>query len=307
MGPAAVPQKVIDLARRLPPRLRLGTSSWSFPGWMGLVYDRKASTTDLARHGLSAYAAHPLLRAVGIDRAFYEPLTVAQLEEYAASVPDDFRFLMKAAGRCTSPSEREGRSFRDNPHFLDADFATREVVHPFVEGLRRKRGPLLFQFPPLGPVHTKAPGRFAERLFGFLQALPRGPWYAVEIRDRELLTPDYITALVEAGATHCLNVHSRMPDVSTQLDAAERALGGRVVVRWMLGAGLEYEDAKSRYSPFSRLVDEDEKTRQALASLCLERAMVGDEVLVIANNKAEGCAPMTLQRLAEAIVARMST
>ena len=45
------------------PRAR-GTSSWSFPGWAGIVYDSKVSQTTLARHGLAAYARHPLFRTV---------------------------------------------------------------------------------------------------------------------------------------------------------------------------------------------------------------------------------------------------
>jgi uncharacterized protein YecE (DUF72 family) len=32
----------------------------------------------LAKNGLSAYAQHPLLRCVGIDRSFYRPLTEGQ-------------------------------------------------------------------------------------------------------------------------------------------------------------------------------------------------------------------------------------
>ena len=65
VGPAAVADDLQALADRLSPRIRLGTSSWSFPGWEGIVFDRKASTAVLARRGLGAYARHPLLRAVG--------------------------------------------------------------------------------------------------------------------------------------------------------------------------------------------------------------------------------------------------
>lgn len=35
------------VAERLPDALRLGTSSWSFPGWAGIVYDRPASERQL--------------------------------------------------------------------------------------------------------------------------------------------------------------------------------------------------------------------------------------------------------------------
>jgi hypothetical protein len=67
------------LAARLNPRIRLGASTWSYPGWAGIVWDEGPySEAVLAKNGLTAYAQHPLLRCVGIDRSFYRPLTDAQ-------------------------------------------------------------------------------------------------------------------------------------------------------------------------------------------------------------------------------------
>ena len=75
VDPANVPDEVRRLATRLPAAIRLGTSSWSFPGWTGLVFaprnGKPATEQVLARHGLPAYAAHPLLRTVSLDRTFY--------------------------------------------------------------------------------------------------------------------------------------------------------------------------------------------------------------------------------------------
>jgi uncharacterized protein YecE (DUF72 family) len=307
IAPAALADSVRAIAEALPRNIRLGTSSWSFPGWAGIVYADKHTPGDLSRRGLPAYQRHPLFRAVGVDRTFYGALPASELRAYADQVGDDFRFLVKAAGQVTTPWQHppggEGR-FEKNPSFLDHDWARDHVVSPFVDGLGAKGGPLVFQFTPLGARITKEPERFAVRLHNFLDKLPRGPWYAVEIRDRELLTADYVAALVAAGASHCLNVHSRMPDIRVQHEAAGEALRGRLVVRWMLHAGLEYEEAKDRYAPFNRLVDEDPGTREAVAEICLAHAKRGDEVIVIANNKAEGCAPASLRKLAETVVAR---
>ena len=49
------------LAARLPTGVHFGTSSWSFPGWKGLVYSGARTQTMLAREGLREYATHPLL------------------------------------------------------------------------------------------------------------------------------------------------------------------------------------------------------------------------------------------------------
>lgn len=305
--PAPLADTLRETAAALPRNIRLGTSSWSFPGWAGIVYADKHTPGELSREGLPAYQKHPLFRAVGVDRTFYGAIPESELATYAAQVGDDFRFLVKAGGQVTTPWQRDSESsgrFVPNPDFLDAAWATDNAVAPFVEAFGAKAGPLVFQFTPLGGRITKEPERFAVRLHAFLDRLPKGPWYAVEIRDRELLTSDYVAALVATGATHCLNVHSRMPDVRTQHEAAGEALRSRVVVRWMLHAGLVYEEAKDRYKPFNRLVDEDPETRAGLAEIALVHSRRGDEVIVIANNKAEGCAPASLRKLAEAIVER---
>ena len=306
VGPAEVPADVRGIVEALPPNVRLGTSSWSFPGWHGLVYDRAASEQQLARQGLAAYAHHPLLRTVGIDRTFYGPLGVDDFAAYAEAVPDDFRFLVKAWGQCTMPLLRDGtgRLAEPNPSFLDAAFAEREVIGAFCEGLGEKAGPLVFQFPPLGRSTTAEPQRFCERLAGFLAALRAGPLYAVELRDRKLFGASYLDALESAGATHCFNVHPRMPALAAQWKVAGSRPSDALVVRWMLHSGLRYKEALERYEPFDKLVDEDAETRETLARLAVEEIPATRPIVIVANNKAEGSAPRTVFKLAEAIAAQ---
>lgn len=302
VGPAEVPPDLSDLARAVPAPVRLGTSSWSFPGWAGIVYDHEAPQALLARQGLAAYAKHPLLRAVGIDRTFYAPISATAFAEYAVAVPDDFRFLVKAANLCTAPGLRSADGgYVPNERYLDPAFASDQVVGPLVEGLGPKAGPLVFQFPPQGGAVVRGPERFAERLQRFLDALPRGPLYAVELRDRELFGPAYLAMLDTVGARHCFCIHPRMPSIADQWELAQGARPGPLIVRWMLGGDQEYEAARDRYAPFDRLVDEDPSSRGSIADFCLDHARRGLESFVIANNKAEGSAPRTVFKLAERI------
>jgi len=307
--PAAADARWQDLAARLPAEIHLGTSSWHFPGWATLVYDRPADERVLGREGLSAYAQHPLLRCVGIDRTFYSPVPAAELRHYAEQVPPGFRFVVKAPMLCTATSMRgePGALPVPNPRFLDAAFAVEHFVAPCMQGLGAALGAVVFQFPPLGRALTRRPESFAEQLQVFLGALPAGPCYAVELRDHALVCAAYLQALKASGAHHCLGLHPRMPVASEQARETGLDHAGALVVRWNLHAGLGYEQAKARYSPFTRLVDEDIPNRVSLARLCLAASARGDPVFVIANNKAEGCAPLTLLRLAEQIVAHLPT
>lgn len=302
--PAEQPEEVQALGRELPPGIYLGGSTWSFPGWAGLVYDRSYSPSRLARAGLAAYARHPLLRAIGIDRTHYQPVEAMELVAYREAVPDEFRFLVKAHEACTLARFPEHARYgvqrgRENTLFLDPGYATDQVVAPFVEGIGIGSGALLFQF---APQSLGTPGQFAQRLHDFLVALPQGPVYAVELRNRELITAEYGDALAAAGACHCHNVHSRMPDVRAQARLAGTERGPMTIVRWLLGPGMSYEEAGRRYAPFNRLAAPDPAGRKSVAGLAREALAAGRPFLCTINNNAEGCAPLSAVELAKEIV-----
>ena len=302
VGPVEVGRHLSVVAERLPAGLRMGTSSWSFPGWEGIVYDRRASQNTLARHGLPAYAAHPLLRTVGVDRTYYRSITADEFRTYADGVPDDFRFLVKADRLLTSPTDPEAYGVRrPNARFLDAAYATDQVVGPMVEGLGTRSGPLLFQFSPIPPNLVRGPGAFLERLHRFVEALPKGPLYAIELRTPAFLTEAYIQILEGTGAAHCYNVHPAMTPLDRQLELVQPFYQPALIVRWMLHAGLRYEAAKDRYEPFDRLVDEDAPSRERIATAVLDTLIAERDAFVVANNKAEGSAPISIFRLAERI------
>lgn len=302
VGLAALPERVHELGRRLPPHLRMGTSSWSFTGWTDLVWDREASQRTVARHGLSVYARHPLFRTVGLDRTYYGPMSTEELAAMATGLPEDFRLLVKAHAECTTVKFPERSWYRSragqrNELFLEPEYATRVVVEPFMRGLGRHGGVLLFQFPP-----QHVPGgakQFAHRLEAFLAALPEGPQYAVEIRTPSLLTPRYVQALDTVGATHCVAELPGMPDVRRQWELSGGPDRPALVMRWMLARHHNYESGKRAYAPFDRLVDENPSVRRAYAEMISTTAR---PAYLVVNNKAEGSAPLSIQRVAEQLI-----
>lgn len=295
-------------APELPPEIRLGTSSWFFPGWRGLVYEGVHPQTALSKKGLAAYAQIPLLRTVSLDRTFYAPITTVEYARYAAQVPDGFSFVVKAPALVCDAVVRDedGRGKVPNPHFLDAAIAAREFVVPCLEGLAEKAGPLVFQISPLPRGLVEEAPMLIDRLAAFFAALPsqlgnRRPLYALELRNAELLTPRLMRMLKDAGVRYCVGLHDRMPEVERQA-AALKALDGEtpgdLVVRWNLHRGFLYQAAKQRYEPFDRLVDEDPESRRMLARMAADAFKAGRRVWITANNKAEGSAPLSLLKLA---------
>lgn len=312
MEPVAVPaaepsSEERAVGARLPASLRFGTMSWSYKGWVGRVYGAGAAPAQLGARGLTAYATHPLLRAVEIDRSYYEPLPVDVYREFAAQVPEDFRFLVKAHEVCVvrryPTHARYGKKRGElNGLYLDAAYASEAVVGPIVEGLGAKLGAILLPFPP---QDAGVPGAFARALHDFIAALPRGVPYAVEIRNRELLSADYGPALAAAGALHAHNVWPGMPSILEQARRVPPTTRRPLIVRWLMRAGDAYEEASARFSPFDRLQSEDVENREDVARLVARAHAHGVPALVLVDNKAEGCAPESILRLTRTIASRL--
>ncbi len=287
----------------LPTEIRLGTSSWFFPGWRGLIYEGVHPQTALSKNGLAAYAQIPLLRTVSLDRTFYAPITTIEYARYAAQVPDDFSFVVKAPALVCDAVMRDaqGRGKVPNP------------VVPCIEGLGAKAGPLVFQVSPLPRSLIEEAATLIERLAAFFAALPtelgkQRPIYALELRNSELLTPRLMKMLGTVGARYCVGLHDRMPEVERQ-EAALHALDGDtpgdLVVRWNLHRGFLYQAAKQRYEPFDKLVDVDPETRGVLARMAGAAFKAKRRVWITANNKAEGSAPLSLLKLAGEIAQQL--
>jgi uncharacterized protein YecE (DUF72 family) len=298
------------LRQRHGERLHLGTSSWHFPGWAGLVWQRPAAEATLSRLGLAAYALHPLLRCVSLDRAFYRPLDAATYRALAAQVGADFRFVVKAAAAVSDAVLRDpanGAALQPNPLFLDPAAALALCVLPAVQGLGERLGVLVFQLSPLPAAWLRDPPalhlRLAALFDAVVPALPAGALAALEVRDAPLLTPELAALLKRHGVRYCLGLHHRLPDIEAQLPMLRATWPGDLVCRWNLQRGQRYAQARDRWAPFDRLQAPDRPTRAVLARVLAGTLGAGHRAFVTINNKAEGSAPRSVIALAEALLA----
>lgn len=286
------------LAATLPEGLRFGTSSWTFEGWAGIVYHRRyRNKKAFVRESLAEYAEHPLLRTVGIDRSFYGPLRDEDVLHYRSLLPEGFRCCQKlwsdVATRVFPAGDRRGEV---NPNFLDPELAA-ACLRPVREHFLAHAGPILVCVPAApGPVN---PDGFARRVAQFLQRAPAELTFAFELRDRRLLTSAYLDAIGSHGGAHVYNYWERMPGLAAQR-AITGTLPGPLVVRLMIPPGRRYAVEKARLEPFDRIASPQPEMRAECVALAREAIEAGREAWVIANNKAEGCSPLTVRALAEA-------
>lgn len=298
------------VAAQLPDSVFFGTSSWSFPGWAGLVYPPGVTAAALGRDGLRHYARHPLLTTVGVDRTYYAPIGIDDLRHYAAQLPDGFRCCFKAPAVVTSrltPSFGAPRSAHTgNPTFLSVGQLIADLLEPLAVAFQAHTGPIVLEFPPGTREPRQSPSFFLEALDRFLGQLPAGFEYAVELRDEGLLTPGYRAILARHGVAHTYNYWSAMPLPVAQAAVVPPDSAPFLVLRLLLRPGTWYEQQRDRFKPFNRLVEPDEPMREQVVALTARALRRGQRVYVLVNNKAEGSSPLTVEALAERLARELA-
>ncbi|HVH47277.1 MAG TPA: DUF72 domain-containing protein [Labilithrix sp.] len=307
-----VTQRDRELAAQLPRFVRFGTSSWSFPGWKDLVWKGAPSEAQLARSGLEAYAQHPLLRAVSLDRSYYGPLRAEDLREYEAQLdvarekaPElpRFRMLSKIWDEITTAvfprhPRYAARAGTKNPHFLDSERCITEVLDPYRGTFSASAGPFVFELTPM-PQGFFDERTIAARVDDFISRLPSGFQYAFELRNAELFGSRWLDMLRANGAAHVFTFWTAMPPLRVQLRAG--GIGAPfTVVRLMLPPYTRYASRKADFAPFDKIAEPQHEMRDDVVDILRAAAEAGcADGVVLVNNKAEGSAPLTVRALAE--------
>jgi uncharacterized protein YecE (DUF72 family) len=162
-------------------KLLAGASGYSFKEWKGSFYP-----ADMKPEGmLGFYSAR--LPTVEINNTFYRMPKTEMLAHWAEITPAAFRFAIKASRRITHFAHLK-------PEAADSVAFLYRALH----ALGDKRGPVLFQLPPV--LKKDLP-----RLRAFLELLPPDHRGAFEFRHASWFSDDVYDALKAAGAALCLS------------------------------------------------------------------------------------------------------
>jgi len=304
-------QEAGTLAAALPPELRFGTSSWTYPGWTGLVYRRHYPKSGAAAAMLAEYARCPLFRAVGVDSFFYRPPSPEVLRDYRAAVPSDFPLVMKVWDRITSYALNSPRHQMmrqagaspatpsgSNPDWLNPSLCLDAVIGPALEHLGQPSSVFLFEFEAIPRSAHMDVSTFAERLDRFFGALPQGPRYAIEIRTPEYLAPPYFDVLRAHGVAHVFNSWTRMPRIGAQLGHEGALTAGFTVARALLRPGRTYNEAVDAFAPYDRIREAYPEGQDDLVELVRRAVGMAMPIIVVVNNRLEGSSPLSIAALA---------
>ncbi len=159
--------------------LYVGTSGYSYKEWKGTFYPKDLPDKQMLRFYGERF------RSVEINNTFYRMPKVSVLEAWAAEVPTDFKFVLKASQRITH--QQRLKDAGDSVSYL------LEVA----SALEERLGPLLFQLPP----YLK---KDAPRLREFLALLRPHRRAAFEFRHQSWFDEEVFGLLRDHQAVLCI-------------------------------------------------------------------------------------------------------
>jgi uncharacterized protein YecE (DUF72 family) len=277
-----------------------GTSSWKYPGWKGMVYNRRyPSQKAFEQECLSEYSE--IFPTVCADFALYDFPDADRMKIIHDQTSEDFTVALKVTDRITIKRyphlPRHGTlAGRENPDFLNAELFQEAFLAPVAE-LKKKCGVIIFEFSAFFPSSGITYEQFVEMLDAFLARLPRAFHYAVEIRNREFLREEYLAVLKERGAAHVLNSWTRMPPIVEQIRLAGVLSAGFSVARALLRPGRTYQEAVEKFSPYAEIREENPEIRAGLAEAAARCIVEGRTLYAYVNNRAEGNSPKTIEAI----------
>ena len=175
------------MAEKLKGKLLIGTQGFSFSDWVGPFYP--AGTQR--RTYLEEYAHR--FPIVEIDSTFYGVPRATTVQGWRERTPEHFKFAAKFPKLITHEKK------------LDRAQGDAEAFIGVMQALGDKLAVLILQF-----AYDFTPDQF-DRLDDFLGALPEGPRYAVEVRNRAWLTAKLAEMLSNHNATLVLQDLHYMP------------------------------------------------------------------------------------------------
>ncbi|MFO0931570.1 MAG: DUF72 domain-containing protein [Planctomycetota bacterium] len=287
-GPSALdgPAPLGAGPRPPPGPVRFGTSSFTAPGWVGAFYPEGTRPADFLR----CYARE--FDTVEVDATYYAVPSARTVDGWAEKTPEGF----VVAAKFPRAIVHGGDDAHPDPArilTLDAIGAQRDAFLGVMARLGPRLGPLVLQFPYFNRTGFPSVGPFLERLDAFLGALPPGPSYAVEVRNKAWVAPPLREVLARHHTALVLVDQAWMPHGDEVERAMDPVTGDHVYVR-LLGDRKAIEAITTTWD--REVIDHGDRLARWAALIARLEAR-GLRIFVYVNNHYAGHAPATVRRL----------
>ena len=281
-------------------KIRIGTCSWKYPEWHGLVYSA-AKGIDYLQEYSRKYST------VEIDQWFwslFSPETGAKMptpvdvQRYRDAVPENFRFSIKIPNSITLThyyKKDKGGNLVPNPSFLSSDLFRKFLS--LIDPLRDLLGPIIFQFEYLNKMKMPSPKIFRDRFGEFLDQIPPDFVYGLEVRNKNYFNQGFFDFLLERGLAPVLIEGYWMPPIAELFQKWGGALRKHPLVVFRLMGKDRKAMEEITGDRWDRIVEPKDDELKAIADIMKDLAGSGVEVYLNVNNHYEGCAPATIERI----------
>ncbi|MBI3404428.1 MAG: DUF72 domain-containing protein [Acidobacteria bacterium] len=259
--------------------IRLGTSAFTAAGWPGTFYPKGMKSPQYLTH----YAEQ--FDAVEIDSTFYGTPSMQTVSGWATKTPESFIFAAKVPRAITHEKVLVG---------CQAEF---ERFVDTMDCLGDKLGPLLLQFPYFNKKKFAAGGDFLERLAPFVERLPKGYKFAVEIRNKNWLSDDLTKVLKKKNVALALIDHPWMPRPAEVFKKIDPITADFTYIRFLGDRhGIE-EQTKT----WNKTIVNRKRELKEWAEILEKKVPKKIVAYVFANNHYAGHAPDTVRQFAKMV------
>jgi len=285
----------------LPQNLRVGTCSWKYDSWKGLVYSE-----NVGKDYLSEYSRkYPI---VEVDQWFWslfgnsvvmpKPEVAA---EYVGSVPKDFRFSIKVPNTITLTHQYQTGNkgpLKPNPSFLSNNLF--DDFLSLISPMTKQIDSLIFQFEYLNKQKMPEGQRqFLDKIHGFFDDAPEGYRYCIETRNQNFLNQSYFESLKSMGLYHSFLQGYWMPPINGLYQEYQHLIEKFCLIR-LHGPDRKGIEKKAQ-KKWDQIVEPKDFDLQQISGIIRDLLNRGVEVTVNVNNHYEGSAPRTINRLLDLI------
>jgi uncharacterized protein YecE (DUF72 family) len=198
-----------------PRNVYVGTSGWTYPDWLGSFYPADLKPKDMIQY----YARY--FRAVEIDSTYYTIPARSVVAGWKENTPPGFVFAAQVPGVITHQ-----KVMKDCQHELTTFLNS-------VELLGDRLGPLLLQFPYFNRNTFASRAQFDKLLLPFLKTLPREFKFAVEIRNKNWISWDFLEILRDHSVAFVVIAQAWMPSIDVLARALDLLCGDFFYARFI--------------------------------------------------------------------------
>ena len=278
--------------------LRLGTCSWKYDSWLGLVYSDIKS-----KNYLNEYSKK--FDTVEIDQWFWSLFPPSKVvlpskklvEEYRNSVPDDFLFTIKVPNSITLThfyKSNKKDDLKPNPFFLSVDLFNEFLSS--ISTMKNQIGCFIFQFEYLNKQKMESLSEFQFKFAAFYKHLEKKiPPIGIEIRNPNYLNEKYYSFLKELKIAPVFLEGYYMPPVTEVYKRYKKIIKNLAILR------LHGPDRKGieniANDNWNKIYINRDGEISSIAEMIKELQNNEVDLFINVNNHFEGSAPITIEKI----------